>query len=256
MVYSTWSIFTSMTSSLPSLPQERKQDAPFHTLLFHAKGKRYPIAIIYCPLLILTLFPHCMYILYRYTARSLLYNTSSLHSRAILTHTLTIQFPSPSRPHGLLNCSFLKNIKNPIGTAKFISSATQNHAFPSPGIAPAEKSGNTSPGPIRSGAVALATIVATEPRTCAAMSVKRTWNRVSVCRRIIPNPTPCTASNTPSHNHRLLPAMALMTGPPAQGTYWPILLVPHNICAHRGAPRPIEKTGRTQEWRVDRAAKT
>ena len=83
-------------------------------------------------------------------------------------------------PHGLLNCSFLKNIKNPIGTARFITSATQNHAFPNPGIAPAEKSGNTSPGPILSGAVARAKIVAMEPRTCAAMSVKRTWNRVSV----------------------------------------------------------------------------
>ena len=118
---------------------------------------------------------------------------------------------------GLLNCSFLKNIKNPTGTAKFISSATQNHAFPSPGMAPAEKSGKTSPGPILSGAVALAKMVAMEPSTCAAIRVKKTWKRVSVCSKIMPNPTPCTASRTPSHSHRLLPAIADAAGPPAQG---------------------------------------
>lgn len=148
---------------------------------------------------------------------------------------------------GLLNCSFLKNMKNPAGTAKFMSNAIQNHAFPSPGIAPAEKSGKTSPGPILSGAVARARIVAIDPSTCAAMRVKRTWNLVSVCNKIMPNPTPCTASNTPNHNQRHLPAIALAAAPPAHGTYWPILLVPHRICAHRGAPKPIANTGSTQE---------
>ena len=123
----------------------------------------------------------------------------------------------PSKNQGLLNCSFLKNMKNPTGTARFISSATQNHAFPSPGMAPDEKSGKTSPGPILSGAVALARMVAMEPRTCAAMSVKKTWKRVRVCRSIMPKPTPWMESRTPSHSHRLLPAIADAAGPPAQG---------------------------------------
>jgi len=173
-------------------------------------------------------------------------------------------------------------MKNPTGTIRFASSATQNHPFPSPGIAPAEKSGNTSPGPILSGAVARARMVAREPRTWAAMRVKRTWKRVRVWRRIIPKPmkrqlscpktynwarikgeqvelevgenvpTPCKASKHPNHSQRLLPATALAMGPPAHGTYCPMLLVPHSICAHRGAPSPMAKTGRIQEWEVDK----
>lgn len=168
-------------------------------------------------------------------------------------------------------------MKNPTGTIRFASSATQNHPFPRPGIAPAEKSGKTSPGPILSGAVARARMVAREPRTWAAIKVKRTWKRVRVWRRIIPKPacglfvshsvrsnnggemeggknlpTPCKASRHPNHNQRLRPASALATGPPAHGTYSPILLVPHSSCAHRGAPSPIAKTGRIQEWEVER----
>lgn len=84
------------------------------------------------------------------------------------------QSQPPPGNQGLLNCSFRKNMKNPTGTARFISSATQNHAFPNPGMAPGEKSGKTSPGPILSGAVARARIVAIEPKTCAAIRVKKT----------------------------------------------------------------------------------
>ena len=51
-----------------------------------------------------------------------------------------------------------------------------------------QKSGNMLPGPILSGAVARPTIVASEPSICAAISVKRTWKRVKVWRRIIPKP--------------------------------------------------------------------
>lgn len=79
-------------------------------------------------------------------------------------------------------------MKNPTGTIRFAISATQNHPFPRPGIAPTEKSGKTSPGPILSGAVARARMVAREPRTWAAIRVKRTWKRVRVWRRIIPKP--------------------------------------------------------------------
>jgi hypothetical protein len=49
---------------------------------------------------------------------------------------------------------------------------TQNHDLDSPRAMPAEKSGKTSPGPILSGAVARPRIVAIEPRTWAARSVK------------------------------------------------------------------------------------
>lgn len=51
-----------------------------------------------------------------------------------------------------------------------------------------QKFGNTPAGPILSGAVARPTIVASEPSIWAAISVKRTWKRVKVWRRIIPNP--------------------------------------------------------------------
>ncbi len=60
-------------------------------------------------------------------------------------------------------------------------------------------------------------------------------------------PTPCIASSTPSHSHNERPARALATGPAVQGKYWPIFEVLQRICAQRGAPSPIAKTGRAQE---------
>jgi len=72
---------------------------------------------------------------------------------------------------------------------KFAIKPTQNHAWkilPKPAL----MSGLMGPGPILFGAHALATIVATEPRTCAMIRVKATCTRVSVARRIMPNPTP------------------------------------------------------------------
>lgn len=90
--------------------------------------------------------------------------------------------------YALLNCSFRKNAPKPIGTASCNSNATQNHAEANPSRGLMQRSGNTLPGPILSGAVARATIVVREPSICAAISVKRTWKRVRVCRSIIPKP--------------------------------------------------------------------
>jgi hypothetical protein len=42
-------------------------------------------------------------------------------------------------------------------------------------------------------------------------------------------PTPCNASNTPSHNHNPLPTSVLATALPAQGTYDPIFEVDQSI---------------------------
>jgi len=96
--------------------------------------------------------------------------------------------PSPS-PHGFCNCSFLKNLKNPTQIRPCNNNPTQKPACLKPPL-PSTRFGNTVPGPSLSGAVALATIVATLPSTCAHTSVNTIWNLVSVCSRIIPNPTP------------------------------------------------------------------
>lgn len=90
--------------------------------------------------------------------------------------------------YALLNCSFRKNAPNPIGTANWKSNVIQNHADANPSRGSMQKFGNTLPGPILSGAVARPTMVASEPSICAAISVKRTWKRVKVWRRIIPKP--------------------------------------------------------------------
>jgi len=76
--------------------------------------------------------------------------------------------------------------------------------------------------PIASGAVALAKMVATDPRTCAAIRVNATWILVRVWRKIMPKPTPWIVSNSPSqsHNERLTSADA--TGPPAHGRCRPM----------------------------------
>lgn len=76
---------------------------------------------------------------------------------------------------------------------------------------PAEISGDTGPGPILFGAKARAQIVAIEPRTCAARSVKQICNLVNVCRRIIPKPTPCRVSRTPSQSQTARDASAPAT---------------------------------------------
>lgn len=63
------------------------------------------------------------------------------------------------------------------------------------------KSGNTLPGPIRLGAVALATITAVDPMICARHRVAATCTLLRVCNKIIPRPTPWIASRTPSQSH-------------------------------------------------------
>ena len=85
--------------------------------------------------------------------------------------------------------TFLKNLKNPTQILNWHTNAIQNHAFHKPPELSA-RFGNTLPGPSLSGAHALAKIVATLPSTCAQTSVNTIWKRVSVCNRIIPNPTP------------------------------------------------------------------
>lgn len=156
--------------------------------------------------------------------------------------------PLPKPSQGLLNCSFLKNIKNPTGITTCAPNAIQNHGLLIPCTTPLEKSGNTSPGPSRSGAVAFATIVTAAPRIWLDTSVTPIWIRVSVCRSIMPKPTPCTASRTPSQSHSVRPARAPATGPPGiQGTQRPKPEVPQSIWAQRGAPRPMAKMGRIQE---------
>jgi hypothetical protein len=94
-------------------------------------------------------------------------------------------------------------------------------------------------------------MVEMEPRTCAAMRVKVMWKRVMVCSKIMPNPTPCSASRTPSQSQRQRPRIADAAAEPAQGRYWPAADVPHSIWHHLGAPRPIANTGRIQECDFD-----
>ena len=181
--------------------------------------------------------------------------------------------------HGFESCSLRKKKMQSTLIDTMKSRHTQKSAFPKPAAMPAEKSGNTSPGPNLSGAVARARMVAIEPTTCAARRVKVTWNRVIVWRRIIPNPvvawislchflfaergnlpTPWRESRTPSQSHSDLPRRAPATGPPAQGMYVPMLEVAHRIWAHRGAPRPTAKIGMNQAcllektWKTQRAA--
>jgi len=134
-------------------------------------------------------------------------------------------------------------------------SPNQNAAISKPPV-PRAKFGKTFPGPVLSGAVSLARIVAIDPNTWAAMSVNVIWNLVIVCRRIIPNPTPCSASKTPSQSQRQRPSRAEPTADPAQERYCPAADVPHSIWHHLGAPRPIAKTGRIQECDLDRRDKT
>jgi len=51
-------------------------------------------------------------------------------------------------------------------------------------------SGNTLPGPMLLGAVALATMTQIEPIICENAKVAQTCSRDNVCSKIIPRPTP------------------------------------------------------------------
>lgn len=135
-----------------------------------------------------------------------------------------------------------------------INSPNQKAGWPSPEV-PSAKLGNTVPGPVLSGAVSRARIVATDPSTCAAVRVNVIWNLVMVWRRIIPNPTPCRASRTPNHSHKHLPSSADVNALPAHGRYCPMADVPQSIWHQRGAPRPMAKTGRIQECDFESLAK-
>jgi len=136
--------------------------------------------------------------------------------------------PSLSFVYGFDNCSFLKNNAKPMQMMICISKASQKPAFPRPSE-PKAKLGKTLPGPVLSGAVRRATIVAIEPSTCAAINVKQIWKRVIVCNKIIPKPTPCSASSTPNHSHRQRPSIAEAIYEPAQGREAPIPEVPQSI---------------------------
>jgi len=86
------------------------------------------------------------------------------------------------------------------------------------------KSGNTKD----TGTVGLATMTTMEPNIWEMASVAQTWRRERVCRRIMPKPTPWTASRTPSHSHK----ETLIQGPapPAHGTYRATEETPQSIC--------------------------
>ena len=140
-------------------------------------------------------------------------------------------FPPPystSAPQGFVNCSFLNQRKKPAHTMICAINPTQNHASRRPCRLVA-RLGKMGPGPVASGAQARATMVATDPRTCAHTKANTTWNRVSVWRRIMPKPTPWMASRVPSHSQRDLPARAPASGEPAQGTQDPMPEVAHSI---------------------------
>ena len=136
--------------------------------------------------------------------------------------------PIPPSHHGFINCSFLNHLKKPAQIATCISTATQKTGLFNPSLLSA-RFGKTAPGPFPSGAVALATIVATLPSTCAHTSANTTWNLVKVCSRIIPKPTPCIASSTPNQSHSMRPTSAPARGEPAQGTQLPMPDVPQSI---------------------------
>lgn len=83
-------------------------------------------------------------------------------------------FPNyPKNPQGFVNCSPRNHLANPTQTTICNTSAIQKLGSLSPCILKA-RLGNTAPGPFPSGLVALATIVATLPNTCAHTSAKTT----------------------------------------------------------------------------------
>lgn len=71
--------------------------------------------------------------------------------------------------------------------------------------------GNTLPGPTLSGAVPRASMTMHEPRSWAPAKVAQTCRRERVWSRIIPRPTPWSASSTPSHSHRQVPLVLSAT---------------------------------------------
>lgn len=93
------------------------------------------------------------------------------------------------------------------------------------------------------------------PSTCAPTIAKAICNLVSVCIRIIPNPTPWMASITPSQSHSVRPINAPLSGDPAQGSQDPMPDVLQRICPHRGAPRPTANMGSIHECHFNRPPK-
>lgn len=75
---------------------------------------------------------------------------------------------------------------------------------PSPGES--TRLGKAVPGAPLSGAEALQTVIATSRITYEAIEVNVPWNALSICERIIPNPTPPNVSRAPSHSHNTIPA--------------------------------------------------
>lgn len=141
------------------------------------------------------------------------------------------------------------------------------------------KFGKTLAGPIRSGAVALATRTVVDPMIWAMHKVAATCTLLRVCNKIIPRPTPWIASRTPNQSHsdatmtmwqvqkvsrafevwttlwvHLLPKYG--PAPPAHGMYRAAPLVPHRIWHHLGAPSPIAKTGSSQVCRLEKWLRT
>ena len=141
---------------------------------------------------------------------------------------LRFQFLQLQPSQGFVNCSFLNQRKKPAQTTICAIKPTQNHPSFNPCRLTA-KFGKMGPGPVASGAQARATMVATDPRTCAHTKANTTWKRVRVWRRIMPKPTPWMASSVPSQSHRVLPASAPASGEPAHGTQDPMPEVAHSI---------------------------
>lgn len=116
-----------------------------------------------------------------------------------------------------MSCSFLKKTANPMHRHSCMSKQIQKLALFRPLAPVIAKFGKTSAGPRRFGDVARPIIVATEPMNCAAINEKVLWNLVIVCRSIMPKPTPCSASSTPSHSQSARARSAELVPLPTQG---------------------------------------
>ncbi len=65
--------------------------------------------------------------------------------------------------HGLVTCSFLKNLKKPMGMMSWNARQIHSHLLAMPGMVPSVKSGKVAVGWLELGLVARAKIVATPP---------------------------------------------------------------------------------------------